>query len=420
MPGHKGRGRLGCEKYDITEIKGADVLYSPSGIILESENTASEIFNTGHTFYSTEGATLAIKAMLAIVKSHSDSRVVLATRNAHKSFIYASALLDLTPVWIDEKKDGHLCKSDIDVQALSSLIERERPMAIYVTSPDYLGNILDISALSHVARNSGIPLLVDNAHGAYLHFLNESCHPIDLGATMCADSAHKTLPALTGTAYLHISKDAPCVYFDSARECLSLFASSSPSYLLLASLDKTNAYLSAKARHLIAKTVEKVEKCKQKLTNMGFFLEKSEPLKITLNCIEYGYKGFEIAEHLRRSKIECEYSDEVYLVLMASHQNSSADFKRLLSCLSRLPRREKIVLSIPSISSDGCCMPISQALFSKCETVSINDALGRICQSVSVSCPPAIPIVICGQRINEEKQQALKFYGVKEISVVKE
>jgi arginine/lysine/ornithine decarboxylase len=118
-----------------------------------------------------------------------------------------------------------------------------KPCAVYVTSPDYLGNQQDLAGLSAVCAARGIPLLVDNAHGAYLHFLPQPAHPLDLGATACCDSAHKTLPVLTGGAYLHIAKNAPERYARDAKRAMALFGSTSPSYLILQSLDRANAYL---------------------------------------------------------------------------------------------------------------------------------------------------------------------------------
>ena len=113
----------------------------------------------------------------------------------------------------------------------------ERLCAVYITSPDYLGGVQDIAALAEVCHARGVPLLVDNAHGAYLKFLSPSRHPLDLGADMCCDSAHKTLPVLTGGAYLHVAKGAMAAYEAEARHSLAVFGSSSPSYLILQSLD---------------------------------------------------------------------------------------------------------------------------------------------------------------------------------------
>ncbi len=208
MPGHKGVSFLGCEPFDITEIAGADDLFHAEGVIRESEQNAAALFSAGATFYSTEGATLPIKAMLALAVQNAPKNGarprMLAARNAHKSFLYGCALLDIDVDWL-YGEGGHLCECSVSAKTLEQALRAaEAPYcAVFVTSPDYLGNMLDIAALAAVCRAHNVPLLVDNAHGAYLAFSRPVCHPITLGATMCADSAHKTLPALTGTAYLH-------------------------------------------------------------------------------------------------------------------------------------------------------------------------------------------------------------------------
>ena len=123
-------------------------------------------------------------------------------------------------------------------------------MAFYLTSPDYLGGMQDIAALSAVCDAHGVPLLVDNAHGAYLRFLpGGSRHPIDLGAAACCDSGHKTLPVLTGGAYLHLGPKAPVQEESTVRSALALFGSTSPSYLILQSLDACNRLFPPITRH---------------------------------------------------------------------------------------------------------------------------------------------------------------------------
>ena len=119
----------------------------------------------------------------------------------------------------------------------------QHPFGVYVTSPDYLGGVQELPALAAVCRAQGVPLLVDNAHGAYLRFLPQNCHPIAQGAAMCCDSAHKTLPVVTGGAYLHLAHDAPVQDEAAVRGALALFGSTSPSYLILQSLDACNAVL---------------------------------------------------------------------------------------------------------------------------------------------------------------------------------
>ena len=246
MPGHKGKSFLGFEKYDITEFTGADSLYDANGIIKESESNAAKLFGSEQTLYSCEGSSLCIRAMLYLAKMNSKSNYVLAGRNAHSSFISACALNDLEVMWLFPSDKESYLSCNITEEALEKTLESvdNLPSCVYVTSPDYLGNVCDISALSRVCKKYGVPLLVDNAHGAYLRFLEKDLHPITRGADMCCDSAHKTLPVITGGAYLHISKNAPSLFKEQGKSALALFGSTSPSYLILASLDNANKLLS--------------------------------------------------------------------------------------------------------------------------------------------------------------------------------
>ena len=227
MPGHKGESALGFEAFDLTEIEGADDLYAAHGIIAKSEENATALFGTAHTFYSTEGATHAIKAMLALATAGVEQPRILAARNAHKAFLYGCGLLDIDVAWLYDTDTTHLCRCTITPEMLQKALDgaENTYVAVYVTSPDYLGNVQDIEALATVCHAHNIPLLVDNAHGAYLAFCSPSRHPIALGADLCADSAHKTLPVLTGGAYLHIAPRA-ARFAHEARRALSLFGSS--------------------------------------------------------------------------------------------------------------------------------------------------------------------------------------------------
>lgn len=226
MPGHKGHKFIGCEDLDITEIYGADVLSMASGIIARSQSNASRLFYTGQTFYSTEGSSLCIKAMLMTVlmdarsqrKNDSQEReYILAARNVHRSIIDACALIDIDMEFLTYRSSNSICEckvlpediktyfENIKKENLEKNIQKNYPIAVYITSPDYLGNIADIAGIAKVCEKYCIPLIIDNAHGAYLAFLECNLHPIKLGAAMCCDSAHKTLPVLTGGAYLHIA-----------------------------------------------------------------------------------------------------------------------------------------------------------------------------------------------------------------------
>ena len=416
MPGHKGIGLLGLEKYDITEINGADVLYSADGIINESENNLSSLYGTAHSFYSTEGSTLVIKAMLALVSERYDDErpLILAARNVHTAFIKAAALLDLDVEFIYPDKIEHLCECKITAGDVREAVisAKRKPRAVYVTSPDYLGNMLDIASISSVCREFDLPLLVDNAHGAYLKFLENDLHPISLGAAMCADSAHKTMPVLTGGAYLHISSDY-AEYAERARGALSLFASTSPSYLTLCSLDLCNKRIADGYGDKIGLLAQKSVEIKKKLLEYGFDVCDGEPLKITVKA------GLEFADALRDGGIEPEFSDNEYTVLMLTPENTEADFNRLLELVSRTRVSKSEEVKDFSIKPHNREMTIRQAVFSPYESVLVENALGRICSSPTVSCPPAVPIVVSGERISEEDINLFKYYGVNTVSVIK-
>ena len=415
MPGHKGVGELGCERYDITEIKGADVLYSAGGIIEESENNLTSLYGTAHSFYSTEGSTLAIKAMLALVSERNceeEKPLILAARNVHTAFVKAAALLDLDVEFIYPEREGHLCECNITAEDVRSAIlaEKKEPRAVYLTSPDYLGNVSDIRAISAVCREYGIPLLVDNAHGAYLKFLPEDRHPIALGAAMCADSAHKTLPVLTGGAYLHISEDF-AKYVPKAREALSLFSSTSPSYLILASLDLCNKLLAEDYPEKIAALAEKAADIKSDIVKAGLEICDGEPMKIVIK------EGESLAKHLRCRDIEPEFADSDYTVLMLTPENTESDYDRLMNALSSYTKSKEDRAAC-AVKPHERAVSIRSAILSPSEIIPSRKAEGRICASPTVSCPPAVPIVISGERITAEDIKLFKHYGVEAVSVV--
>lgn len=424
MPGHKGSSFLGCEDLDITEIVGADVLYSPVGIISESESNATELFGTRHTFYSTEGSTLAIKAMLALIKrrtAQGRKTTVLAARNAHKAFLYACALLDIEIKWLYPEVFEHLCSCKISADTLRSALVacNTLPDAVYITSPDYLGNISDVAGLSDVCRKNDIPLLVDNAHGAYLAFTEPSLHPIRLGADMCSDSAHKTLPVLTGGAYLHVSKRFEADERE-VRSALSLFASTSPSYLILQSLDLCNKYLAEGYREALCKHIARLERIKRHLASAGIVPEMSEPLKLVFSRPTCGYGGDEIAAHLRANMIEPEFSDRDTLVLMSNPTIADVDLDKLVNALGSLSKRSPDQsTSVPRPEILQSCISPREAMLSVCETVPTERSFGRICACPTVSCPPAVPIVMSGERISKRAIELMMYYGIKEIEVIK-
>ncbi len=421
MPGHKGAGILGFEGMDLTEIYGADELFAAEGIIKESEQNASNLFGCP-TYYSTQGSTLCIQTMCTILcqdaKSKDKKPKILAGRNAHRSFIHAAALLDFDIEWLYGNSDYLSCK--IHAEDLEKAIIESHPTAVYLTNPDYLGNLLDIQSLASVCKKHNVLLAIDNAHGAYLRFLEPSLHPIDLGADLCCDSAHKTLPVLTGGAYLHLSDSLNQVWKNDVKHFMEYFSSTSPSYLIMASLDAANEVLDTTFRNSLSECIQRVDGLKNTLVQYGYTILSGEPMKITISTKEFGYTGNEIANLLMECDIYPEFYDSDYIVLMPSPYNTKDDLKRLETCLCGIERKPILVNKPPKLEQSKKAMNVRQALFSSSITLDVSKSLGQVCSSVTVSCPPAILPVIPGEVISESSIEVMKYYGIETVRVVKE
>ncbi len=423
MPGHKGNALLGFETLDITEIDGADALYEARGIIAESEANASSLFGCD-TYYSTEGSSQCIRAMLYLAvlyaKQKGEKPLILAGRNVHKAFVSAAVLLNFDYEWIcPEKSDSYLsCK--INGELLEKVLTEceTKPTAVYLTSPDYLGNITDIKSVARVCRKHNVLLLSDNAHGAYLKFLSHPRHPIDLGADICCDSAHKTLPVLTGGAYLHISPDAPEMLTEQAKNALAMFGSTSPSYLIMQSLDMANAYLADGYTEKLNGFVAEVDKLKSELTEQGYTLTGDEPLKLTVSSKAYGYEGTEFARLLSQQNIICEFADPDFVVLMFTPGTGRDGIDRIKKVLFSIPKREAIKITPPAFDLPEKVMSAKDAAFAKSEILSASECSGRILSKSTVGCPPAVPIVISGERIDTSAVRCFEYYGIEKIEVI--
>lgn len=418
MPGHKGKTGLGPEKWDLTEITGADSLYEAAGVIAQSEANASELFGCP-TFYSTEGSSHCIRAMLTLAVQYAAGQgkapLIAAARNAHKTFLSAAALLDLQIAWLYPQPGESYLSCTVTPDRLDAFLAENKPVALYLTSPDYLGNMADVQALARICHRHECLLLVDNAHGAYLRFLQPSRHPVDLGADLCCDSAHKTLPVLTGGAYLHISANAPAFFAKQAKNALALHGSTSPSYLILQSLDLANRALE---NWNVAAFAEKVVAMRRRLKGKGLIFYGNEPMKLTLDAAAMGCGTGVLLWQLQDMGIEHEFADPDYLVLMPSPSMTDEELTRLEAALEKLQVGNEEPVSLLEFAPCQQVMSLRQAMLSPAETLPVEQCIGRVLAQPSVGCPPAVPVVICGERIDERAAKLLRYYGTESCTVV--
>ena len=220
---------------------------------------------------------------------------------------------------------------------------------------------------------------------------------------------------------MHVSKKAPTDCLENARNAMALFASTSPSYLILQSLDVCNRYLADGYQEQLDRLITRLKDIRHTLRHQGLELVEGEPLKLVLHAAAFGYTGDELAAYLRTHQIECEFSDGTYLVCMATPQNTDEELQRLTDALLALPVRPSLPLDKAlSPTPHTAAMTVREAILSPCESVEIESAVGRILATPTVSCPPAIPIVISGERITAEDVKLFLQYGIDRVTVVKE
>lgn len=421
-PGHKSApGALPPDllSLDFTELPDTDSLFEADGAILAAEERAAQLFGAKRTLLSAGGCTLCLQAMLYLAAPRGG--VVLFDRVLHRSVVNAMALLDITPVWLPPRPGaGRGLPGRIDsrdVQAALCLHPQAR--AVFLTSPDYYGVLADIPAVSAVCRARGIPLLVDNAHGSHLAFLPKNRHPLALGASATACSAHKTLPVLTGGAWLNLAEPS---FVANAKGAMALFGSTSPSYPVMASLDLARAWLQENGRTAFAALEQRVAALRALAAQQGIPAPEGEcdPVRLTLRTGEAGLSGTDAAQQLRRHGIEPEYADGAQVVLIPTPFNSERDFERLEAAIRALQPGEipaQPQTALPELPEAP--MTPRQALFAQTESVPLSAAAGRIAAEAACPCPPGVPIVMPGEKITAQIAEFLCRYGIFSMKVVK-
>ncbi len=419
-PGHKNAGFFPEDllQYDLTELPDTDALYEADGMISQAEQQIASLFGAEKSLISCGGCTLAIQTMLRIASKH--CRKILFARNIHRSAVNACALLGIEPLWLMPEPENGFTGVVNPTEVEKMLQEHSDIGAVYLTSPDYYGELSDIAAISAVCHRHNALLLTDNAHGSHLAFLEHNLHPIALGADLSACSLHKTLPVLTGGAVLNIGKGDLA---EGAKEAMSLFGSTSPSYVVMASIDLCCDYLLRQGTEEYRKTQRRVARIKNlaKEQLLPMPAATCDPLRVCVNTAAAGLKGSEKqTDFFHGFGVEPEFCDGVNAVFICTPMNREEDFRRLEKALhslkgtsvssaeNNLPPLPKVLLSP------------REATLSDCIYLPVQQAVGKIAADSACPCPPGIPVVMPGEVITSQAAAFLKQYGIDRLCCVRE
>lgn len=439
MPGHKRNfsivGETPLKEIDVTEVEGTDDLHDPEGIILKSMEKTAELYGSYFCRYVVNGSTCGILSAIYAFTERGDR--VLVARNCHKSVYNAINICGLLPVYVTPEYDDEFSINGSISPALVEKALNEYPdiKLCVLTSPTYEGVVSNISAISKILHEKNIPLAVDEAHGANLGF--SEYFPkgaIKSGADCVIHSTHKTLPCLTQTAAVHICKSLwegeelqeAC---RKLTEALGIFETSSPSYVLMSSIDQCMNYLSENSekafesyKNMLEDFSEKAKALKhikilckgndRKENHKSFYDFDSGKLVISLK--NTNLNGAEFEKILREKyKIQTEMTSLNYCVAMTSFCDSEKGFEMLFNALSHIDQEygaENIFINENTMDGKIIEPPVSIYEARKCqkEYVSLEEAEGKICGEYVFAYPPGIPIFAPGELITKELTEEIK------------
>lgn len=447
MPGHKRNplsvaGDFPVEE-DITEIAGFDNLHHPEDILKEAQEEAARLYGAQESFYSINGSTGAILA--AVSASVKKGGHILIARNCHKAVYHAAYLRELKISYIYPHEDSKLgINGGISPMRVERcLLENPDIEAVLITSPTYDGIVSDIEKIAEITHNNNIPLIVDEAHGAHFHFSDYfPVSAIELGADIVIHSLHKTLPAMTQTALLHRCSDR--VDRDLLVRFLGIYQTSSPSYVLMASMDACMDKIKRDGKQMFLEYTQNLEKARKRLlkcryirledtkadASLGIFdVDRS---KVILSAVHSTLNGKQLTEILREEfHLEMEMEAENYTLALTSVGDIEEGFDRLCAAVEEIDRRESLKYTEDSDRREKCryselkqFMKISQAMEALTERIPLEESIGRVSAEFAYLYPPGIPLVVPGEQITgllvknmrRYVEQGLDLQGLSDIS----
>ncbi len=433
-PGHKHGWGMGAEftellqtaglKFDLPEIPGLDNLAAPNGAIAESQNLAAQTFGATYTRYLVNGTSGGV--MAAILATCQPGDQILLPRNIHRSIIAGLIHSGAVPIFVQPEylPELDIAHSITPESIALALAQYPQIKAIMVVAPTYYGVCGDLAAMAEIAHQHGIPLLVDAAHGAHLGF-----HPdlppsaLSLGADLVIQSTHKTLGALTQAAMLHVQ--GSLIDISRVDRCLQIIQTSSPSYLLLASLDSAQAQMATYGRELLDRTLALTQKARSELSNIPGLLVLDltrtqpgcryfDPTRLTITTTDLGYSGYEADEVLcDQYKVVAEMPSQRHLTFIISIGNREWDIEMLVAGMRGLAQQANPPLEIPTIDWPSLLITTPaitprSAFFATLETLPVDQAVDRISAELVCPYPPGIPVLIPGEIVTKQSINYLK------------
>ncbi|WP_080871839.1 aminotransferase class I/II-fold pyridoxal phosphate-dependent enzyme [Oceanobacillus timonensis] len=415
VPGHK-HGQIFSSAYqeefqhmlrwDVTEITGMDDLHAPAGIIAEAENLAAAFFQTKRTHFLVGGSTAGNLAMILATCQPGDK--VLIQRNCHKSVMNGVELAGATPVLLAPEWDDNVKRftSPSYETVTAAILQHPDAKALFLTYPDYFGQTYHLKAMIEKAHQSHIPVLVDEAHG--VHFALGDPFPasaIELGADAVVHSAHKMAPAMTMASYLHIVTDR--IHQAQIAHYLQIIQSSSPSYVLMASLDMARHFLAHFSDEERIKTIKSVEHVKTLLTSFPFWkmVPSADPLKLTFH-VKHSFSTKSVMSALEKAGIFPELATDEQILFV----HGLASFTQINSLKKRLKTMEhplKKSVNRATIEETNFFPNKIQELdlsYQKMNSettylVPMKESIGDIAAEAVIPYPPGIPLLLKGEKI---------------------
>lgn len=429
MPGHKRNlNMLGGElpyTIDITEIDGFDDLHHAGGILKEAQERAARVYHAGETHFLINGSSVGILSAIAGVARRGDT--VLVARNCHKSVYYAIEMFGLNPVYLMPGFDlSAQLNTEVSAEDVRRALKKEPGIrAVVIVSPTFDGVVSDVEAIAEAVHEAGVPLIVDGAHGAHFGFhAYFPEHSNTQGADLVINSVHKTLPSLTQTALLHMNGSLVCR--ERVRRYLHMLQSSSPSYLLMASIDSCMELLENHREELFIPYVERLKRLRENLSGLRR-LQLIETERYDCSKVMISVKDTDISSRQLYSRLledyhlQMEMAAGTYILAMTSVGDTEEGMRRLSAALKEIdagcgPSKEgeadieRLCLLPPDVVYNSSDMAEIQDKALSKRRVSYQEGIGRIAAEYAYLYPPGIPLIVPGEKITKEAADMLQWY----------